>query len=179
MQPTSRSMPGAASCTTTTSLRPSWTACSSGAGSSPSTGRPCGHDTFALTNPSHLRHQVNRPEFPELTGQSFRNPHHRGGITWLLSCDETSGEHCVQRRAGSVAVARPLHRSAALLSRRIPKQARCSEHGDDLRYAGTQPINDPIRPDDDLTKVVRVPLRHHPAGFRERLQPVNSRYEPL
>jgi hypothetical protein len=41
---------------------------------SPSTGRRCGPSTSDLTTRPHLGHQINRPEFPESSGQNFRNP---------------------------------------------------------------------------------------------------------
>src|SRR5438445_13759481 len=55
------------------SLRPSSTESSSVVASSCSTDLPCAPSTSALTNPPRPRHHINRPEFPELTGQNFRN----------------------------------------------------------------------------------------------------------
>src|SRR5438132_8123427 len=57
------------------SLRPSSTESSSVVASSCSTDLRCAPSTSALTNPPRPRHHINRPEFPELTGQNFRNLH--------------------------------------------------------------------------------------------------------
>src|SRR3990167_4112891 len=67
-------MPGGACSTTKTSPSPSSTASSSVGGSSRLTDRPCVPNTLGLTMPCHPRPHINWPEFPELTGQSFRNP---------------------------------------------------------------------------------------------------------
>src|SRR5439155_23110294 len=58
---------------TRTLLRPSSTASSSVVGCSHSTDLRCAPSTSALTNRPRPRHYFNRPEFPELTGQNFRN----------------------------------------------------------------------------------------------------------
>ena len=61
-------------CTTTTSQRPSSIASSSAADCSPWMARRCAPSTSGLTTRPHLGHQINRPEFPESSGQNFRNP---------------------------------------------------------------------------------------------------------
>src|SRR3990172_9877227 len=54
--------------------RRSSTASSSAAESSHSTGPRCGPNISDLTTRPLLRHYINRPEFPELKRQNFRNP---------------------------------------------------------------------------------------------------------
>src|SRR5207244_7723358 len=60
---------------TTTWPTQSSTGSSSAAARSRSMGRRCAPNNSQLTMPRHLRHQIHRPEFPESTGQNFRNPH--------------------------------------------------------------------------------------------------------
>src|SRR3989304_9636118 len=70
--------------------RRSSTASSSAAESSHSTGPRCGPNISDLTTRPLLRHYINRPEFPELKRQNFRNPQeppfpsHGGGADVIL-----------------------------------------------------------------------------------------------
>src|SRR2546422_3909663 len=54
---------------------PSWIGFLSVVGYSRSTDLLCGPSTSDLTTRLLLRHQINRPEFPESKRQNFRNPH--------------------------------------------------------------------------------------------------------
>jgi len=87
--PIKRSRHGAVSCTTTTWPMPSSIGSSSAADWSCSMGPRCGPNTSDLTNRPRLRHQINRPEFPESMRQNFRNPHRLHGTVWPC-CSERS-----------------------------------------------------------------------------------------
>src|SRR5437870_4528952 len=69
--------------------RRSSTASSSAAESSHSTGPRCEPNISALTTRPRLRHYINRPEFPELTRQNFRNPHQQNSVrVQQVSCSD-------------------------------------------------------------------------------------------
>jgi hypothetical protein len=62
-------------------------------------------------------------------------------------------------------------------SPRAWKKARRTKHGDDLDGTGPAPIDNPVRPDDHLTKLWITVFGNNPPGQGKRLQAVHRGYD--